>query len=154
HRDLKPANILLQIAESELPIAQRVGSSDHSALRTPHSAVPKITDFGLAKLLDRQGTVTETGRIFGTPSYMSPEQADGMGRAVGAAADIYALGAILYEVLTGRPPFRAETLLTTLHQVVADDAVPPDVLQPSVPHDLATICMRCLQKEPRRRYAD
>ncbi len=140
HRDLKPANILLEAHGSP-------------SLGLP---IPKITDFGLAKLLDRAGGThsTERGAVFGTPSYMAPEQAEGAGRSIRPAADIYALGAILYEVLTGRPPFRAETLLTTLRQVVSSDPVPPDVLQPSVPRDLATICMKCLQKDPRRRYSD
>src|SRR5262249_24116041 len=146
----KPANILLKDEGGRMKDENKPSSfSLHAS-----SLVPKMTDFGLAKLLDHKGSVTETGRIFGTPSYMAPEQAEGAGKPIVPAADIYALGAILYEVLTGRPPFRAETLLTTLHQVVADDPVPPDILQPSVPHDLATICLKCLQNEPRRRYAD
>jgi WD40 repeat protein/tRNA A-37 threonylcarbamoyl transferase component Bud32 len=129
HRDLKPANVLL------LP-----------------DGTPKITDFGLARKLDEAGQ-TALGAILGTPSYMAPEQAAGKGQAVGPAADVYALGAILYELLTGRPPFRAASALETLRQVVTDEPVPPTRLQPGTPKDLDTICLKCLQKEPAKRYA-
>lgn len=128
HRDLKPANVLLAEAGR-----------------------PKITDFGLAKRLDRVGQ-TQSGAILGTPAYMAPEQAEGRTREVGPAADVYALGAILYELLTGRPPFRAATPLDTLLQVVNDLPVPPRQLQPDTPHDLETVCLKCLHKDPASRY--
>jgi WD40 repeat protein len=131
HRDLKPANVLL----------------------TTLQAAPKITDFGLAKQLDSAVGRTRTGAILGTPSYMAPEQAGGPRKEVGPPADVYALGAILYELLTGRPPFRAETPLDTILQVLDTEPVPPSRLQPTVARDLETICLKCLQKEPRRRYA-
>jgi WD40 repeat protein/serine/threonine protein kinase len=129
HRDLKPANILLTA-----------------------DGRPKITDFGLAKKLDEHGQ-TRTGDVMGTPSYMAPEQASGQAADVGPATDIYALGALLYELITGRAPFRAATPLDTLRQVVNDDPVPPSRLQPRTPRDLETVCLKCLQKEPRKRYA-
>ena len=131
HRDLKPANILL----------------------TP-GGTAKITDFGLAKRVDVVGVPTQSGEIVGTPSYMAPEQARGDRQSVGPASDVYALGAILYELLTGRPPFRAVTPLDTLLQVLHDEPVPPRRLQPKVPRDLETICLKCLAKPPQRRYAD
>ncbi len=129
HRDLKPTNILY--------------TSD---------GVPKITDFGLAKRIDSDGGQTESGQIMGSPSYMAPEQARGHSRKVGPAADVYALGAILYEMLTGRPPFKGETPIETIRQVIDDDPVAPSQLVPRVPRDLETICLKCLHKEPARRY--
>jgi WD40 repeat protein len=129
HRDLKPGNVLLA-----------------------EDGTPKITDFGLAKKLDEAGR-TATGAVLGTPSYMAPEQAGGDGKRIGPAADVYALGAILYETLTGRPPFRAATPLDTILQVVSAEPVPPRQLQPSLPRDLETICLKCLSKEPRKRYS-
>src|SRR5262249_7643540 len=116
------------------------------------SYLPKITDFGLAKQLGGEGGQTLSGSIVGTPSYMAPEQARGQGKAAGPEVDGYALGAILYECLTGRPPFKGGSVLDTLEQVVNTDPVPPTRLQPRVPPDLENICLKCLRKEPGRRY--
>src|SRR5262249_36204536 len=110
--------------------------------------VPKITDFGLAKRVEAGPGLTQTGGLIGTPPYMAPEQARGENKNVGPAADVYALGAILYECLTGRPPFRAATTFDTLMHVIADEPVPPTQLQPKTPRDLETICLKCLQKLP------
>src|SRR5262249_1516884 len=130
HRDLKPANILL--------------ASDGTL---------KVADFGLAKRLEADSGQTRTGSILGSPSYMAPEQA--MGEAtVGPAADQYALGAILYELLTGRPPFRGTSIIETLDLVRNQDPVPPSQLLPRLPRDLETICLKCLEKDPARRYPD
>jgi WD40 repeat protein/Tfp pilus assembly protein PilF/tRNA A-37 threonylcarbamoyl transferase component Bud32 len=138
HRDLKPANVLLTFGRPP-------------AARTLAAAVPKIGDFGLAK--QDEVSLTASGALLGTPAYMAPEQAGGDKGAVGPAADIYALGAILYELLTGRPPFQAASTLETLDQVRSTEPVPPTHLQPKVPRDLETICLKCLHKEPGRRYA-
>jgi WD40 repeat protein/tRNA A-37 threonylcarbamoyl transferase component Bud32 len=147
HRDLKPSNILLQSTEDR---GQRTVREKGPA---PSSAVlsAKITDFGLAKA--ERPDLTVTGAVLGTPAYMAPEQAAGASRRVGPAADVYALGAILYELLTGSPPFRGATALDTLEQVRSQEAVPPSQLQGKTPRDLETICLKCLQKEPARRYA-
>jgi WD40 repeat protein/serine/threonine protein kinase len=155
HRDLKPANVLLQQkSEMRNPKSQpnkEVAPSDFAFRISDFE--PKVTDFGLAKRLDEEVGLTESGGILGTPSYMAPELTGRTGTAVGPAADVWALGAILYELLTGRPPFLAETPLETVLQVVADEPAPPTRLQPRTPRDLETICLRCLEKEPSRRYA-
>jgi len=129
HRDLKPSNVL-------------VDASDNV----------RITDFGLAKRVQGDSSLTGTGAILGTPGYMPPEQAASKLHEIGPCSDVYSLGAILYELLTGRPPFRAETPIDTLMQVLEAEPAPPRLLNPKVPRDLETICLKCLQKEPRYRY--
>ncbi|HYT88437.1 MAG TPA: protein kinase, partial [Gemmataceae bacterium] len=149
HRDLKPANILLASGGREPPDGSQLSGGLRPPLAEP---VPKITDFGLAKHLDRSVSHTQTGVVMGTPSYMAPEQASGTSAAIGPHTDVYGLGAILYEMLTGRSPFRAETEVETLRLVLETEPVPPRSLQPGVPRDVETICLKCLQKEPAKRY--
>jgi eukaryotic-like serine/threonine-protein kinase len=129
HRDLKPSNILLT-----------------------SEGVPKVADFGLAKLLGGDSGRTQSGQVVGTPSYMAPEQAEGRSKDVGPVADVYALGAILYEALTGRPPFLGVSQIETLRLVCSTEPVPPKQLRPDIPRDLETICLKCLRKEPAKRY--
>ncbi len=148
HRDLKPANVFLKPTKGKdgVPIEDRNGSMARY--------LPKIGDFGLAKKLDDEAQgQTQSGSVMGTPAYMAPEQAAGKSKELTPAADIYALGAILYELQTGRPPFRGATPLDTIMQVVADEPVRPSQLNPKTPSDLETICLKCLRKDPKKRYS-
>jgi serine/threonine protein kinase len=144
HRDLKPANILLQTTDNTEKSRKSVAVV---------SGIPKIADFGLAKRLDRDEGLTRTHTVLGTASYMAPEQAAGDPRTIGPAADVYALGAILYECLTGQPPFRAATYELTIHQLLSEEPLPPGRLRPEVPADLDAICLKCLQKDPAQRFS-
>src|SRR5580765_830749 len=131
HRDLKPSNVLIDSATNQ----------------------PRVTDFGLAKRLEADTELTLSGQVLGSPNYMSPEQAVAKRGTVGKRSDVYSIGAILYHLVTGRPPFQGETLTDVLHQVMNDDPLDPHVLIPRIPHDLETICLKCLEKEPEIRYA-
>jgi WD40 repeat protein len=130
HRDLKPSNVLIDSATDQ----------------------PRVTDFGLAKRLEAETELTLSGQMLGSPNYMSPEQATAKRGTVGTRSDVYSLGAILYHVLTGRPPFQGETLTDVLHQLADNDPLAPHLLTPRIPHDLETICLKCLEKEPAKRY--
>jgi WD40 repeat protein len=142
HRDLKPGNIILQT-----PAAAGIASGDL------FSRIPRVMDFGLAKLAAEDGDQTHSGTPIGSPPYMAPEQAAGRLRDLGPATDVYGLGAILYEVLTGRAPFRGETPSETIRQVIEDEPIAPGVLRRDLPRDLETICLHCLSKDAARRYA-
>ncbi|HJZ60125.1 MAG TPA: serine/threonine-protein kinase, partial [Gemmataceae bacterium] len=154
HRDLKPANVLMQRTRGN-------GEEQADGVRGPRPSPPrsltadlfaKVTDFGLAKFV-AGSDLTRDGEMLGTPSYMAPEQTAGKAEVVTPAVDVYGLGAVLYETLAGRPPFAAAAVEVTLAQVRQDEPVPPRRLQPTVPRDLETICLKCLEKDPRRRYA-
>ena len=136
HRDLKPGNVLLEWPAGDAGVP-----------------IPQVTDFGMARLLDQDSTLTRTGDLVGTPSYMSPEQASGGAAAITTATDVHGLGAILYALLTGRAPFAGPTVLETLARVKEHEPDLPRRLNPRVARDLETICLRCLTKDPRQRYA-
>jgi serine/threonine-protein kinase len=157
HRDLKPANILLQKKEdAKTGGAGRPGQrADDSFRGHPISALaaPKVADFGLVKMLGAGADLTRTGVVLGTPSYMAPEQAAGRNAEVGPLSDVYSLGAILYELLTGRPPFHEATPLDTLVQVLEGEPSLPRQLNPRVPRELEMICLKAMAKAPEARYA-
>ncbi|HVK10515.1 MAG TPA: serine/threonine-protein kinase, partial [Gemmataceae bacterium] len=153
HRDLKPSNVLLTA-----PTADRGGRAPDGEPPPPRSAAgfqptPKVADFGLAKRVDRPLHLTRSGVALGTPNYMAPEQARGLSGEIGPAADIHALGAILYELLVGFPPFGGGTPMETMHQVVHKTPVSPAKLRHGIPPALEQICLRCLEKQPRKRFA-
>src|SRR5262249_20888844 len=150
HRDLKPTNVLLM--SSHDPTGSGDGKAAPAVRSRLNEWVPKLTDFGIAKRLAVDSGATQEGEILGTPSYMAPEQAGGRNREIGPATDIYSLGVIVYEMLTGRVPLQGPTTLDTLVLVRTEEPVPPRRLQPKVPRDLETICLKCLEKEPGRRY--
>jgi serine/threonine protein kinase len=153
HRDLKPDNILLQLADSERE-RETWPENGAGSIPTVGTYTAKITDFGLAKLLENDSRLSLSGAVVGTPSYMAPEQAEGKSRKVGPAVDIYALGAILYEMLTGRPPFLGDSILDILEQVRRGEPMPPSQLRPKLPRDLETICLKALARSASHRYAD
>src|SRR5438094_8812127 len=130
HRDIKPGNILLD-----------------------KNGEPHLTDFGLARLLDTQSSITRTIDVLGTPSYMAPEQAAGETTKLSKATDVYGLGAVLYQLLTGQPPFAGGTTYETIKLLLETEPRQPRVLNPKIDRDLSTICLKCLEKDPERRYS-
>jgi WD40 repeat protein len=150
HRDLKPANVLLERRKNT-----SLEDRGRDGTRSPSLAEydPRITDFGLAKDQSSGRRLTQSGTVMGTPCYMAPEQVRSSPAGVGPAADVYALGSILYEMLTGRPPFDAASPAETITQLLHDEPLSPSRLRPRLPRDLVTICLKCLEKSPRRRYA-
>jgi WD40 repeat protein len=154
HRDLKPANILLAyVSGSQSPDKNSKRFAGESERRTDRELLPKISDFGLARHLDDPRSLTLTGQVMGTPGYMAPEQARGRADDVGPAADIYALGVLLYEALTGNPPYRGVSALESVHLMLSEEPLAPSRLRPGLPRDLETICLHCLNKEANKRYA-
>lgn len=157
HRDIKPGNVLMVCDNddsSDSSPSRRKGESERTrASASPLDLIPKLTDFGLAKVLLDDQTQTRTGQLIGTAAYMAPEQVDDPA-AVEAAADVYSLGVVLYELLTGRPPFQGGGHFETLKLARNDDPVPPSRLRAAVPRDLETICLKCLSRNPARRYPD
>jgi WD40 repeat protein/serine/threonine protein kinase len=155
HRDVKPANVLLQ-KKSE--VRNPKSEQDRAAISDFEfrmlDFVPKLTDFGLAKDLSEPSVDTASGAVMGTPEYMAPKQAQGQRDRIGPAADVYSLGAVLYELLTGTPPFRGASRFDTLRLVISEEPRPPRQLRADLPADLETICLRCLEKDPRDRYSD
>jgi WD40 repeat protein len=148
HRDLKPANVLLSFVPGPSSLAEDKGQGTRDK-----GLIPKITDFGLAKLRDVQSEDTRSGLLVGTPQYMAPEQAQGDVRQVGPAADIHALGVILYELLLQRRPFVAATDPEILRKIAQDEPEPPRRIRTDIPRDLQSVCLKCLEKSPARRYA-
>jgi tetratricopeptide (TPR) repeat protein len=156
HRDIKPQNILLHRGEgsqaSEAGIATLTQGSSAAATAAGKGPTPRLTDFGLARVAEEESRLTVAGEPLGTPSYMPPEQAAGRTQDIGPSSDVYSLGAVLYSMLTGRPPFQSASTHETLRQVRESEPVSPRQLNPVVPRDLETICLKCLAKEPVRRY--
>jgi eukaryotic-like serine/threonine-protein kinase len=165
HRDLKPANVLLQPSEGSGVWGQARGETSRGGSGVPiqnpkskiqnYELVPKLADFGIAKVFDEEGdkTATLTGAAIGTVAYMSPEQAAGRTSQIGPRSDVYGLGAIFYELLTGRPPFELDSRLATLRRVVTDQPPAPRSLRPEIPADLEAICLKCLEKSRQERYS-
>jgi serine/threonine-protein kinase len=155
HRDLKPSNVLLEVASGQWPVASKEKEdkpTSSAAGHWPLSTIRKITDFGLAREIGSSDSPTATGDVIGTPSYMAPEQAEGRLDRLGPPTDIHALGAIFYELLTGRQAFRGRSSLEVVEQVRSHEPTPPRRLRKDVPRDLEAICLKCLEKDPSRRY--